>query len=373
MRFLQHENSGRQAIKSSAARRLPAVFLAALAVFVLASCQKENKAEPERLVNVRVRPAETKSVRPYLETTGTLKAFEEVVISSEVDGILKRILVDEGSLVHTGLLLAEINETDYRLDWRRSDAALKQARASLDNARAEYQRKESLYREELITKQQFDDVSTRVTLAEAELERIRATLAISQEKLARTKIYSPLAGAVKEKKVSAGDYVRNGAPLFQLIKIDPLKLSFTVREKEVAALRVGQEVAFSVDAFPGRRFVGRVHLLYPNVEERTRTLQAEALVPNAGRVLKPGYFARVQIFTGAEREAVVVPVTSLMYDGSAVRIFVVTGGTARERAIQTGNKYGEFMEVTEGLKDKEQVVVVGQNNLSEGVKVHVAR
>ncbi len=373
MRFLQHENSGRQAIKSSAARRLPAVFLAALAVFVLASCQKENKAEPERLVNVRVRPAETKNVRPYLETTGTLKAFEEVVISSEVDGILKRILVDEGSLVHTGLLLAEINETDYRLDWRRSDAALKQARASLDNARAEYQRKESLYREELITKQQFDDVSTRVTLAEAELERIRATLAISQEKLARTKIYSPLAGAVKEKKVSAGDYVRNGAPLFQLIKIDPLKLSFTVREKEVAALKIGQEVAFSVDAFPGRRFAGRVHLLYPNVEERTRTLQAEALVPNAGHVLKPGYFARVQIFTGAEREAVMVPVTSLMYDGSAVRIFVVTGSTARERTIQTGNKYGELMEVAEGLKDKEQVVVVGQNNLSEGVKVHVAR
>ena len=110
MRFSKHENSGRQATKSSAVRRLPAVFLAALAVLVLASCQKENKAEPERLVNVRIRPAETKSVRPYLETTGTLKAFEEVIISSEVDGILKRILVDEGSPIHTGMLLAEIPE-----------------------------------------------------------------------------------------------------------------------------------------------------------------------------------------------------------------------------------------------------------------------
>ncbi len=373
MRFSHDEDSGRQASRLPWVRRLSAVTLAALLILGLSSCQKEKAAEPERRVNVRVWPAETKRVRPYLETTGTLKAFEEVVVSSEVDGILKQIGVDEGSPVHPGMLLAEINETDYRLDWKRSDAALRQARASLDNARAEYQRKEALYREELITKQQFDDVSTRVALAEAELERIRATLSISQEKLERTKIRSPLTGAVKERKVSAGDYVRNGTPLFQLIKIDPLKLNFTVREKDVAALKIGQEVVFRVDAFPGRSFSGRVHLLYPNVEERTRTLQAEALVPNPGHVLKPGYFARVQIFTGAERDTVVVPVTALMYDGTAVRIFVVTGDTARERPIQTGNPYGEYMEVIQGLKEKEPVVVVGQNNLSDGVKVHVAR
>ena len=373
MRFSKHETSGRQAPKPSAARRLLAVLLTALAVFVLVSCQKENKAEPERLVNVRVWPAETKSVRPYLETTGTLKAFEEVIISSEVDGILKRIPVDEGSPVHTGMLLAEINETDYRLDWKRSDAALKQALASLDNARAEYKRKEALYREELITKQQFDDVSTRVTVAEAELERIRATLSISQERLARTKIHSPLAGAVKEKKVSAGDYVRNGTPLFQLIKINPLKLNFTISEKDVAALKVGQEVVFGVDAFAGESFKGKINLLYPNVEERTRTLQAEAIVPNADRLLKPGYFARVQIYTQAARDVVVAPITALMYDGSTIRIFVVNSNKAKERVIKTGNKYGEYVEVTEGLKEKEQIVVVGQNNLSEGVKVNVAR
>jgi membrane fusion protein (multidrug efflux system) len=349
------------------------VMMIVFGIFSLTSCQKEKKAEPERMVNVRVWTSEIKKVQPYLETTGTLRADEEVMISSEVDGLIKKIHVEEGRTVGAGMLLAEINDTDYQLDWQRSEAAFKQAQASLANVQAEYKRKEALFQEELITRQQYDDISTRVTLAEAELERAKATLAISRARLVRTKIYSPLVGAVKEKRVSVGDYVRNGTPLLQLIKIDPLKLNFTVSEKDVAALKIGQEVVFTVDAFPGMSFKGRVSLLYPNLEERTRTLQAEAMVPNADHKLKAGYFARVQILTQAARDTVVVPVTAILYDGPVVRVFVVNGNKAQERIIKTGNKYGEFVEILEGLKEKEQVVVVGQNNLSEGVKVNVAR
>ncbi|MRR16848.1 MAG: efflux RND transporter periplasmic adaptor subunit [Deltaproteobacteria bacterium] len=369
----QNSVAVRQKSSQSRARTVLAVVLIGLLIVSLLSCKKEKKAEPERLVNVRTWTAEIKRVQPYLETTGTLKADEEVVVSSEVDGIIKKLFVEEGSPVGVGSLLIQINETDYMLDWKRSDAQLRQAQASLANAQAEYKRKSALYQDELITKQQFDDISTRVTLAEAELERAKATLAISRERLARTKIYSPLPGAVKEKKVSVGDYVRNGMPLLQLIRINPLKLNFTVSEKDVAGLKIGQEVAFTVDAFPGKQFQGKVSLLYPHVEERTRTLQAEAIVPNADHVLKPGYFARVQIFTQAARDVVVAPITALMYDGSTIRVFVVNSNKAKERVIKTGNKYGEYVEVTEGLKEKEEIVVVGQNNLSEGVKVHVAR
>ncbi|MCE5211039.1 MAG: efflux RND transporter periplasmic adaptor subunit [Deltaproteobacteria bacterium] len=339
----------------------------------LVSCKKEKKVEKETLINVRVQSAEKKQIRPYIETTGTLKADEEVVVSSEVDGIVKSVRVEEGYPVARGTLLAEINQIDYVLEEKRADAALKQAQASLANAKAEYQRKESLYKEELITRQQFDDISTRVTLAEADLARAKASLDTSRERLARTKIYSPLHGMVKEKKVSSGDYVRNGSPLFQLIKIDQLKMTFTVSEKEIADLKTGQEVVFTVDSFPDKKFKGRVNLIYPNVEERTRTLQAEAIVPNAGRLLKPGLFARISIYTASTRDAVVAPLTALMYDNSTISIFVVEGNVAHQRIVKTGGKYGENVEIVEGLKEKEQIVVVGQNNLSEGVKVNVAR
>jgi membrane fusion protein (multidrug efflux system) len=356
-----------------ASKLLLLFLMIALIITPLVSCKKEKKVEKETLVNVRVLPAEKKQIRPYIETTGTLKADEEVMVSSEVDGIVKKIKVEEGSTVGVGTLLVEINQIDYLLDKKRSDAALKQAEASLVNVKAEYQRKESLYKEELITRQQFDDISTRVTLAEADVSRAKAVLETSTERLSRTKVYSPLNGAVKEKKISVGDYVRNGSPLLQLIKIDPLKLNFTISEKDIAGLKTGQEVVFTVDSFAGKNFKGKVNLLYPNVEERTRTLQAEAIVPNTNHLLKPGFFARATIYKAAPRDAVVAPLTALMYDNSIISLFVVEGNIAHARIVKTGGKYGEVVEIIEGLKEKEQVVVVGQNNLSEGVKVNVAR
>jgi RND family efflux transporter MFP subunit len=355
------------------AKLLLLILMITLIAFPLVSCKKGKKVEKENLVNVRVLPAEKKKVQPYLETTGTLNADEEVTVSSEVDGIIRQIKVEEGSIVNKGSLLVEINEIDYSLDWKRSEAALKQAEANLDNAQAEYKRQEALYKEELVTKQQFDDITTKVALAKAALDGAKATLAISREKLTRTKIYSPLNGAVKEKKVSVGDYVRNGTPLLQLIRVNPLKLNFTVSEKDAASIKIGQEVAFSVDSYPAKQFKGKVSLFYPNVEEKTRTLQAEALVNNSDRLLKPGFFARTLIYTSAPREVVLAPITALLYDNSVIRIFVVEGNKARERVIKIGGKYGESVEVLEGLKELEQIVVVGQNNLSEGVKVNVAR
>ena len=355
------------------AQSISLILISVMVSLMFVACTKEKKEQPEIAVNVRIATAEKKKIQPYLETTGTLKANEEVAVSSEVDGIVRQIRVDEGSPVNKGTLLVEINEIDYILDWKRSEAALKQAEANLANAKAEYKRKNTLYQEELITRQQFDDITTKIALAEAEIDRAKATLSISKEKLTRTKVYSPLNGAVKEKRVSVGDYVRNGTPLLQLITINPLKLNFTISEKDAASIKIGQEVAFSVDSYADKQFKGRVSLLYPNVEEKTRTLQAEALVPNADHLLKPGYFARTLIYTAAPREVVLAPITALLYDNTVIRIFVVDGDKARERVIKIGGKYGEFVEVLEGLKEMEQIVVIGQNNLSEGVKVNVAR
>jgi len=352
--------------RSSKGGLLKLLFLILLIVFIsvpLVSCKKEKKVEKENLINVRVAAAQEKIVRPYIETTGSLRADEEVMV----------IKVEEGSAVSKGSLLVEINQTDYRLDKQRAEAAMKQAEASLANVKSEFQRKESLYKEELITRQQYDDISTRVILAEADLAKAKSMLETSAERLARTRIYSPLNGMVKEKKVSSGDFARTSLPLLHLIKVDPLKLNFTVSEKDIADLKTGQDVDFTVDSFPGKKFSGKVNLIYPNVEERTRTLQAEAIVPNADRVLKPGLFVRATIYTGPPREVIVAPLTALIYDNATVSLFVVEGNLARERKVTTGRKYGEDIEIIEGLNAKEQIVVVGQNNLSEGIKVNVAR
>ncbi|MCG2813297.1 MAG: efflux RND transporter periplasmic adaptor subunit, partial [Thermodesulfovibrionales bacterium] len=272
-----------------------------------------------------------------------------------------------------GMLLSVIDDTDYSLEVKRAEAALRQAQATFENTKLEFGRKQSLYKEQLVTQQQFDDVSTRLSLAEADVERAKAALSLAKQKLIKTRIYSPLSGYIKEKKVSAGDYVRNGTNLFVIIQNNPLKLNFTVTEKDAGKLRRGQDLTFRVDAFPGREFKGKVSIIYPSLEERTRTLLIEAQVPNPAGILKPGLFAHVVLYTGAERNTVLVPIISLLYEGETIKVFVVEGDRVKERVVKAGQKYGEMMEIIEGVKKEELVVVAGQQNLSEGVKVNVAR
>lgn len=338
----------------------------------LAGCKKkEVKAPVEKVINVKIQPAEEKPLRPFVEAIGTLNPYEEVIVSAEVDGILKDVRVDEGTLVSKGMVLAIIDDTDYDLEAKQAEAFFRQVEASLSNTRMEYKRKETLYKEELVTKQQFDDVSTRLSLAEAEVERAKASFSLANQRLLKTKIYSPLSGVVKEKKISAGNYVKKGTALFVIIQTNPLKLNFTVSEKDIGKLRVGQDVLLKVDALPDREFKGRLSIIYPSLEERTRTLQVEARILNPHGFLKPGLFAKVTLYTGAAKSTITIPVTALLYEGTKVTVFVVEGDRAKERKVELGSKYGESMEIVEGLKEGELVVTVGQQNLFEGAKVNI--
>lgn len=359
--------------KNNYMKIIPLVFLLSFILAIPACKKKEANAPVEKIVNVRIQAVAEKTLRPYVETVGTLNPYEEVTVSAEVDGILREVRVDNGTAVSKGMLLSVIDDTDYGLEVKRAEAALRQAHATYENTKLEFGRKQSLYKEQLVTQQQFDDVSTRLSLADADVERAKASLLLAKQKLIKTRIYSPISGYVKEKKVSAGDYVKNGANLFVIIQNNPLKLNFTVTEKDVGKLRKGQDVTFRVDAFPGREFKGKVNNIYPSLEEKTRTLQVEALVPNPDNALKPGLFAHVILYTGAERNTVLVPIISLLYEGEAIKVFVIDGGRAKERLVKVGQKYGEMMEIVEGLKAGETVVIAGQQNLSEGVKVNVAR
>jgi RND family efflux transporter MFP subunit len=351
------------------------ISLLFLILIVMHSGCKKNEAKvtEEKVMNVKVLAAEMKSFRPFVETIGTLKPNEEVIVSSEVDGIVKNLRVNEGSSVSKGMVLVEINETDYRLEVNRADAALRQAEASLANAKLEYERKASLYKEELVTKQQFDDISARLALADGELDRAKAGLSLAKEKLSKTKIYSPLEGIVREKRLTKGDYVRNGSQLLWIVQTDPLKLSFTVPEKDMGKLKIGQDVLFKVDTYPDTEFKGKLGTIYPSLEEKTRTLQVEALVPNHDNRLKPGLFTKVTLYTGQARDIVVVPITAILYEDSRVKVFIAEGERAKERPVKIGTKYGEYLEIVEGIQKGEMVVVAGQNNLAEGVKMNVAR
>jgi len=356
-------------------RRFINVFLYSVIVtslFTAVACQKKDtKTVEEKVFNVQIQDAVKRPLKPFIESIGTLNPFEEVTVSAEIEGVIRSVKVEEGSQVSKGMLLAAIDDSDYSLEVKRAEATLRQAEATLENTKLEFKRKDALYKEELVTKQQYDDVTTRLSLAEAEVERAKASLSLAKLKLSKTKIISPLACVIKEKRVSAGDFVRNGTPMFVIIQPNPLKLRFTVPEKDVGRLKTNQEVMLRVDGFAETEFKGRVNIVFPNVEEKTRTLQVEALVSNNNGLLKPGLFAKVILYTAGERDTIVVPVTALLYEAEKVRVFVTEGDRAKERVVKLGSKYGELMEIIDGVKAGEKVVFMGQQNLSEGAKVSV--
>ena len=343
-------------------------------LLLLPGCKKKEEAKPPVpvIVNVWVQTAEIKTIIPSIEAIGTLNPYAEVIVSSEVAGILDDVKVDEGTIVSKGMVLAIIDDTDYRLSAEMAKADLRKAEANLNNTRLTFERRYALAEEGLVTRQKFDDISARLAISEANVDIARAALNTAKERLDRTTIYSPLSGAIKKKKVSAGSFVGIGSPLFVVIQNDPLRLSFTIAERYVGKVRRGQEVAFRVGAFPDIRFKGTLDIIYPSLDERTRRLRVEAIVPNPNRLLKPGFFANATLYIGAKRDIVVVPTTSLIFDSDGIRVFVIEDHRAVERFVKVGMKYEGVAEIIEGIEKGEEVVTAGQHNLFGGVKVNVA-
>ncbi len=357
-------------MKQSIFLRLVVIAVIGCSLVVAGGCKKKQ-VRIERSTNVTVQPAVLKQFRPFVETTGTLNPFEEISIGAEIDGIVKSIKVGDGAAVARGTLLATLDDLEYNQSVLSAQASLKQSEATYANTKLEFSRKDALFKEELVTKQQYDDVVTRLTLTESDIERAKAALSIAKQRLTKAKIYSPIASKVKEKLVAEGDFVKNGARLFTLIQSHPLKLRFSVSEKDIGKMRVGEDVSVKVDAFPDRQFNGKVTVVFPALDEKTRTLAVEAQVPDKEGMLKPGLFSRVILYTGDLKDTVVVPNTALLYEGSKISLYVVEDGKARERIVKIGNKYGDEIEITDGVKQGESVVTAGQQGLSEGAKVTV--
>ncbi|MBF0464941.1 MAG: efflux RND transporter periplasmic adaptor subunit [Nitrospirae bacterium] len=357
-------------------KKIPATLLILLILIVLYGCSKpEATGKEEKTINVQVAVVKTVFLKPFIETTGTLEPFERITVSSEADGLIKQLYVNEGEKVKKGAPLALIDTKDYSLELSRAQQAYKQAQATLSNTNLEFERKKALYDEELVTKQQFDDVSTRKAIAQAEAERMAAASELARVKFTKTKPVSPITGAIELKKISAGDFVKYGAPMFSIIQTSKLKLYFNINEKNSAIIKPGNDVEFSVDAITTKKFNAKVTMVYPALDDKTRMLKIEAVIDNPDGALKAGYFAKVTLYAARPGDVLTVPSTSLIHEGEKAKVFVVEGTTAKHRQVSIGQSFSldgtDLTVIYAGLKAGEQVVTVGQQTLFDGAAVKV--
>lgn len=389
------------------------------AVLAAAGCGRDQSAtaSPPRTARsaaapreVRVVPATEMRVARTVAVTGTLAAEEQIVLSMKVTGRLAELTVDLGSRVRRGDVIARLDSTDFRLRVEQAEAALqqgrvrlglppdgtddrvdpegtalvRQARALLDEARLTRERMARLWDQELIARAQLDaavagdkvaegryqDAIEEVRNRQAILAQRRSELELARQALADTVLTAPADGVVRERRAAVGEYLAAGAPIATLVRVHPLRLVLAVPERSAAGVRVGQPVRVTIEGDPAL-YTGRVTRLSPAIQEQSRTLTVEAEVPNERGTLRPGAFARAEIVTSTDQPALFVPASAIVVFAGIEKVITVKDGKAVERRVQTGRRDGDRVEIVEGLRAGEPVIVE-PGNLAGGQPVTVA-
>jgi len=357
------------------------------------------------------RPVKTAKVieMPIGETVtvnGTLAAYDHTTVSVKVPGRLQTISVDLGSVVHKGQVVAQLEQQDYKLRVEQAEAALAQARARLglspdgaddrvsseetgtvrqakavlDDAKLKRDRASKLVRQGVTPRAEFESVDAEYKVAlsryQDALEEIRnrqgmlaqrrSEVALAKQQLTDTSVYAPMDGVVQEKKASVGEYLAAGAPLVGVVRIDPLRLRVDVPERESHNVRNGQSVRVTVEGDP-ESYLGYVKRLSPTISEQNRVLAVEADVRNNGR-LRPGAFVKAEVITNQSSTAVTVPSNAIITFAGIDKVVLVENGKALEKAVTTGRRGPDWIEIKSGV-NVGQIVVVDPGNLQSGQAV----
>ncbi len=325
----------------------------------------------ERVVPVEVFRAITEDVVYEEETTGSLLAEADVDVRSEVDGIVKKILFEEGDEVDAGDLLIVLDDKEYRYKEVENEGRVRQAEAELSLARKTLKRITHLYEEGVISGHDYDVAVSDSKLKEALLDTTRATLSFAKEELEDTRILAPISGIVSKKFVDVGEYVTEGnTDLLNIIDINPIKLEFTVPAKYFSYVKPGQEVSVSIEAYPDEEFTGKVYYINPKIVIETRRFQCYAKIPNPDDKLSPGFFVLTKLPVAVHPDAVVIPEEALLSEEGVSYCFLEEDGRAVKTVVAPGIRLkGGMVEIVKGLKPGDSVVVRGQYVLSNGNRV----
>lgn len=367
---------------------------------------KDQAATPAPAVAVAATPAIEQPISRFVRATGSLMAEEQADVAAEVAGRVIAAPVERGTPVTQGAELIRISptETEAQLKEAEANAAQTEARLGLtggakfdvnrvpevQNAKAgyelaqsEFNRIQSLLEQKVVSQSEYDQRRTQMEAARQQyeaakngasqqfeaLQAARARVDLARKAFADTVVRAPFTGAVAQRLVSAGDYVTKGMKVAVVVRTNPLRVQLTVPEQFVSAIAAGSTVSFVVDAYPGREFEGTVRYVSPTLQAEQRALTIEAIVPNPKGELKAGFFATARIEQPAKTPGILVPAAAVQTTSGTARVFVVVDTHVEERIVTTGQRVGEQIEITKGLKAGERVATKNVTQLADGTKV----
>jgi RND family efflux transporter MFP subunit len=374
------------------------LFIILLSLLWMSGCSsrsadgKKNDSSSRPPVAVETMTVSLSELTEGVDVVGSLAPKFETEVKSQIPGLISDVYVTEWVRVRK-------NDPLARIDLSETDALVKKAAASVESAKAGYlqaqvvaqraerekARMQKLREFGLATQQNYDDAESETAAANAGVEAARAQISAAegelrslQARLSKGMIFSPMDGVVSLRDVNVGDLASDtgtAKALFKIVDNRILKLTVSVPSVDMASINVGDSLTFTVDAIPGKTFLGKVMYINPSVDEADRSVKVIAEVLNSSGELKGGLFAKGRIETGIRRNIIQVPRSALIglnVAGKKAGLYMVEADQAHYREVGTGIVAGDQVEIASGLNTGELLVIRGAFNLKDKDKVVMA-
>jgi len=375
------------------------IFIWIVLGLALLMCGCQNSDSEEKITPPGIKVVEPPTVKVVtvkrgdisvpLVATGTIFPEYESKIGPKISGTIEIVYVDEGDTVQKGQLLVQLDQKNLLIAVRQGQAAVRVAEAQLkeaevkgENLKKEKERLAHLLTKNVISQQKYDDIDTAYSIAVTGMEVIRAqilstreNLAMAEQKLSDTVIIAPFSGLIVKRFINQGEFVSTmpPSPLFLMMNIDKVKTEIGLPEIHIARIHIGNPVDITVDTYPGSIFKGTVSTKIPMVDPVSRAFTVKVEIPNKDHRLKPGMFARVTIYPTIHKSALIVPFKSVMKREGRAVVFVIEGTTVRLRIVTAGITNEREIEVIDGVKEGEEVVIEGHYGMADNTTVRVER
>ena len=359
-----------QAATPRSGRILPLALLAVALAMGMTACKvktgdgkdeggkdgKEQADKAPEAVPVEVAKAARRSIAASYMGTAPLEARGEAQVVAKTSGIALAVLADVGQQVRAGQVLV-------RIDRDRATLQVAQSEAQVRKLEANYRRATQLAGQQMVSANDVDQLRY-------DLENARAAYRLARLELSYGAVTAPISGVVAARNIKPGNLVQINTPIFTIVDNSRLEATLNAPEREIEVLKAGQAVQLAVDALPGKTFEGRIDRVSPVVDSGSGTFRVVCAFDGGGE-LQPGMFGRIRINYDQRADALAIPRTALLDDGSAPAVFTVRGGKAVRTELKLGYIDGEWVEVRHGLREGDPVVVAGKAALREGSAVQV--
>ncbi len=335
-----------------------------LQIFRMTAQGKQFVPPPETVTAFEVHPDSWESL---LTSVGSLEAVQGVMVTAELKGKVENIAFEPGAMVRTGDLLVQQDISSETAQLRASEASVALAKLTLERTR-------KLLKEKTVSQSQYDNADAQYKQASAQLDTIRSAIS-------KKTIRAPFSGRLGIRLVNQGQILNEGDAIVSLQSLDPIFVNFSLPQQQLAQVRTGLSVRVTTDVLPGRVIEGKITAINPAVDAATRNIRVQATAANPREQLRPGMFVNVAVVLPAQEKVLPIPATAVLYAPYGDSVFVVEEKkieknsrpikTVHQQFVRLGEKRGDFIAVSSGLKEGETVVSTGVFKLRNGQAVVV--